>query len=554
MAAVVSMVGTLYSGTPVYAADTSNKDNKSDISQITIDGELSEWEAMESLKVAEGNVEEWKLALSEDRSRLYFCFGGTAVTQWDTGYIWNLLEITYSDGKTFRCQIANLENAWTTPGAEVAAKNEAHLNNSGVYGVECVLPINDRGYSVTFAGTTVKEADIPEFKAAEEKEAVYTGISIDGKFDDWEAVTRVDVKCPNTSHGYECLKRAACIMDGDYVYFYLQDGDDGYAAGAGLNSNGRYSIVTDLGRSLVFQLSAANGGSVSGVDGAKAAYYQDEWEVAIPVSALPQWKKSISFGLYQNEPYISGVVDIKGGSNEEQIGEFNGIVYDGLYGDWAAYPHTLIQYATPGTQTDDPDGEGALYANGKTLYGHVVSSMEAHLQEQGGEFSSAVSICFNSDRTYNADKTWNFYPRLVTVADDGTIDWNPKTVALDNGVYEFYLADVRGEYNTSALKNEADLAEHEKFFGKMTVSVYDDFNETEFYVDLEQVAKFLSNYSSTEIKAEDFKVIEAQFGRIGQEWLTTAGASSGPYAGVIICMGVCVAVLLKRRKGNKAVE
>ena len=74
----------------------------------------------------------------------------------------------------------------------------------------------------------------------------------------------------------------------------------------------------------------------------------------------------------------------------------------------------------------------------------------------------------------------------------------------------------------------------------------------EFYVDLEQVAVFLSHYSKARatVEASDFKMIEAQFGRIGNEYLSTAGTSSGPYMGVLLAMGVSFVVLLKKRGRN----
>ncbi len=542
-------------------------------STIVIDGNIDDWKAMDSLKVSDGSVKGWRLAKSADGSKLYFSFDGVATSEWDGHYMWDTLKITFANGTSYEVQIANLAGGWIMPGAEVAVTNGASGTNAGDYAVECVLPMPNTGtsvanvdaesqaaaeadgaYSVTFAGTVIFETDIPEFVPLEEIEPVYEGIVIDGKYDDWAAVSKVEAKCPSTEHVEECLSNAACVFDGEYVYIYLQDGKDGNASGAGVASNGRYAITTDLGRQLVFQLTKANGGSVSGVEGAQVAYYGDKWEIAIPASELPMWKQGVSFGLYQAEPIVNGVVNIKGDNATGPAGEFDGIVYDGLYGDWEAYPHTLIQYATAGTQTDEPDGEGALYLEDEVLYGHVVSSMEAHLQQKGGEFDGAISICFNGNREYNGDKTWNLYPRLVAVAADGTIDWDPDTENLEKGSYEFYLADARGEYNTSTQTNISDLAEHEKFYGKMIITVGETIDETEFMVDLEQAAKFLSFYSDNEIFASDFKMIEAQFGEIGQDYLAIAGASSGPWMGIVIAMAVAGGAVCYKRRRNEVTK
>lgn len=536
------------------------------IDAISIDGDVSEWKAMNSMPVGDGSVSEWKVTKSSNGSMLYLCFSGIASTEWDTSYIWKFLTISYENGTSYTSQFANLDSSWINPGAAVATCSNASGTNPGLYAVECALPITKNGYTITFAGTTISESDIPEFVAAEKVEPVYNGIIIDGSYDDWDAVARTDADCPpEAGHSYDCLNAAACVFDGDYVYIYLQDGDSGSAAGAGVSSNGRYSITTDMGRQITFQLSTQNGGTVNGVSGAGAAYFGDEWEIAIPASALPVYKESISFGLYQSEPFVSGVMNLQGGSGTGSesgttggtgtgtAGEFTGIVYDGLYGDWSAYPHALIQYATSGTQTNNPDGEGALYADGSILYGHVISSMDAHIAQKGGEFAGAISICFNGEREYNGDKTWNLYPKLVGVSADGTINWNPATKDLESGTYEFYIADIRGEYNTQTQTNISQLGEYEQFLGRMTVSVSENNDEMEFYVDLEQAAKFLSHYSDTTVESSDFKLIEAQFGQIGSDYLATAGTSSGPYVGVALCMAVAGVVLLKRRR-NKVVE
>lgn len=528
----------------VYAADET--ENKMD---IVIDGDLRDWKAMDALSVSDNSkVSEWKAAKSQDGKTLYFCFTGTAVTEWDSAYRWYGLNMSYPNGSNFYCQIANLQQGWNVPGAEVVTSCNASGNNPGRYVVECALPVSQEGYALTFAGTTVNEEDIPVFVSAEEAEPVYTGIVIDGNYEDWDAVTKYEAECSEEAHHtYDCLDYAACVFDGDYVYFYLQDGESGNAAGAGVFSNGRYAITTDMGRRLVFQISTANGGSVSGIAGAEAKYFGDEWEIAVPTSELPKYKESISFGLYQQDPFISDIVNLQGTNHDEAVGEFQGIVYDGLFGDWDAYPHTLIQYATAGTQTNRPDGEGALYAENATLYGHVVSSMDAHLAESGGEFASAVSIYFNGDHEFHGDYTNNLYPTLVAVAEDGTINWSPKTSQLAKGTYEFYIADIRGQYQRDKITNISQLPDHEKFFGKMSVTITDTHDEMEFYIDLEQVAKYLSTYSGTTIEASDFKMIEAKFGKIGNEILVAAGASTGPYMGIGICTAAVAAVLLKRR-------
>jgi len=85
------------------------------------------------------------------------------------------------------------------------------------------------------------------------------------------------------------------------------------------------------------------------------------------------------------------------------------ITYDGLYGDWNKYPHTTIQYATPGTHEHVADASAAIYCDGTQLFGHVETPMQAHLTEAGGELTQAITIKFNDN--------WSqvFYPRMETV-------------------------------------------------------------------------------------------------------------------------------------------
>ncbi len=520
-------------------------------SGIVVDGVIDDWAAMRTSILSDNEITEleFKFAKSEDGSMLYYYFVSPSATEWYS-LDWKYIEFKFGE-TTMASYLYNIVENWPNPGAETACKNTANGNNPGIIVYEGALPITSEDITISFEGITFTVEDIPVFIPAEEVEASYNGIVIDGDYFDWAAVDKTDIECPEESeHGFDCLSQTAVIFDGDYVYIYLRDGEDGTAAGAGINSNGRFSIVTDTGRTLTFEVNAEDGGSIAGVEGATAAYFGDEWEIAIPASQLPLYIESISFGLYQEEPFVTGIVDLQGG--EGTAGDFTGIVYDGLFGDWNAYPHTLIQYATSGTQTNSADGEGAIYNDGSTLYGHVISSMDAHLNEAGGEFASAVSIFFNGDHEFNDDKTNNLYPRLVAVAEDGTINWNPQTEDLENGTYEFYIADARGEYDTNTITNISQLAEHEQFFGKMSVTVTDTCDEIEFFIDLEQVAKFLSYYSGTTIEANDFQLIEAQFGRIGQEILSTAGTSSGPFVGIAICMA-CVAVAVLKKRRNKAV-
>lgn len=551
IAACVTAVAAMLCAKDTAFATEKKPENRCE--DIVVDGQIDDWMSMGTTAASELRQMEWKFARSEDGCTLYFYCQGPTVTEWDGSYDYKYVEFDFGGTKS-GMYLCDMKDKWVCGGAEVERKNTAHGNNKGVCIFEGSLPIRDhhKDFYIHFEGKKHHCSDLPVFVPTDKEEVVYKGIVIDGRFYDWRAVEKTATgEKEDALNGIDCLSEVACVFDGDYVYIYIRDGEVGNAAGAGTHSNGRYSITTDTGRTLTFEINGGCRPSISGVDGAQVKYFGDQWEISIPASELPLYKESIAFGLYMQEPFVSNIVNLQGG--EGTAGDFTGIVYDGMFGDWSAYPHTLIQYATAGTQTDDPDGEGALYNDGSILYGHVVSSMDAHLAEDGGEFASAVSIFFNGDHEYNGDKTNNLYPFFIAVAEDGTINWNPQTAGLDNGLYEFYIMDARMEIDRNYVKNISQLKDHEQPFGRIYVDISDTCDEMEFFIDLEQVAKYLSYYSGNNIEASDFKLIEAQFGKIGQEIISSAGTSSGPLMGVALCIAVVSGTLLVKRRRNKAV-
>ena len=70
----------------------------------------------------------------------------------------------------------------------------------------------------------------------------------------------------------------------------------------------------------------------------------------------------------------------------------------------------------------------------------------------------------------------------------------------------------------------------------------DGKDEMEFYLELPMVAKKLG------VDETDLKEISAQFGRIGQQWIFTAGTSTGPVAGVLVCIASFGAALWNQKR------
>ena len=511
---------------------------------IVVDGDVSDWKGVSGLTPASA-YNEVKIA-RDTAGNVYLALTGTATTEWDSAAIWNNLTVT-QNGASVTGQFAQLGNgeSWAIPGSYVY-NNTANHNTSAPFYLEAMIPASyftDPNFNISVGVADFDAGEIPVVDGTpyveDDTPAVYNGIVIDGDFSDWAAVTKRDVtgKDPNGT-----LKNAAMIFDGDTIYIYLEEQDHAQAGGAGSHSNGKMTLLTDL---------HPNGGSlftiywdsetVDGPAGTLCKRTGNKWEIAIPASYLKTYMNTISLALYQGEVLVADVANLDGSTGGEYSSD---IVYDGNYGDWANYPHQLIQYDTAGTQNNVIDGEGALYSTGSSVLGHVYTNAPDHLAEAGGEFTSAVVIRFNSSDS----KTLEF--RYATVDGAGNINWNPDRLGLADGTYEYYLFDTQ-VWGTS--QNISDLVPADICLGKMMITIRGGVeDECEFIMDLEEAAKYEKlGFSS----ASDIKTVEAKFGRIGQEWLITAGSSSGPWLGVALSAMVAAGVWLwhRRRDGAKVV-
>lgn len=397
----------------------------------------------------------------------------------------------------------------------------------------------------------VKEMMIEEEEDTDGEDA-YEGIVIDGRFEDWNSVSKTDAGGSDAYQDF--LEACAVIQEGDYIYVYIRDTGIGAAAWSGPHGNGQFSLVTDLGYTVLFQLHSTDNGahvSISGVNGAECAYstkgwgYSGEWEISIPVSELPYSRGTFAFGYYQADPFIGEVADNreKDGVTGNTTGEGNNgqqsdelIVLDGLYGDWNSYPHSLIHYATSGTWDKYVDGEGALYSDGGNLYGHVVTRMGAHLTEHGEEMQYGVVLRINQD-----NNLW-FEFRLIDVDANGNINWNVNVADQENGTHEYYIVDTRGWSSAATLE---DIDEGNHIYGRIRIAKSDISDEAEWKLDLGLIAEKFG------LEETDLQVLEVRYERIGDKWLQTAGASTGPAAGILLSMAAAgSAIVLQRRKNT----
>ncbi len=497
--------------------------------RITVDGSAEDWSAVTPVSLS--GVEDQGIKINSLRTAMdtegnvYLCFEGSANQYNLPNAKWIMVNIT-QNGVTQQISLDSL----CQQGGELQTGGEVG-NSDGPVVVEVKLPAGyfaDSDFTISYRNTSFPASGMPVMDGTEleKPEPVYEGIVIDGSFSDWDAVKKYPGNDPGGN--LDCV---SAVFDGDWIYFYLKDTPSGNAANAGSHGNGKYSLKTDLGHELLFQLNA-DGTVNCPAEGASARHVGTQWEVAIPASALPSYLNTFDFGLYLHDPIITEVANLNG---QGSGGSFEGIVYDGLYGDWTYYPHTTIQYDTQGTQEESIDASGALYTSGTTLYGHVKTTVPDHLAQKGYELCHAVTIRFNESS--------ELHFRLVSVAEDGTIDYNTNVGGLAPGTYEYYILETNDSQELKNINNTDPNAP--PWYGKMMITVKEGVDEGEFYLDLEKLAK------TFDCGVGDFKTISAQFGELGQQWITIAGTSSGAWLGVLLCLAAVVGVGgWRRRRGG----
>ncbi|MEE6148073.1 Firmicu-CTERM sorting domain-containing protein [Olsenella sp. YH-ols2223] len=519
---------------------------------ITVDGSDADWGGVpaQATTTTTNGIDSWKVA-RDASGNVYLLAQGTAQNQWYSNYQWTNVGIVRDGSTVNNPQLANLQ--WN--GGSFASVNEANGTTAGPFTAEALIPASmlTGSDAISFLGTTVSLADIPVLDGndyvAPDEPATYDGITVDGKFKDWKYVTKTDVKNPNPDQP-NALSQVAMVFDGD-VYIYIKEGQGGSAAGAGTHANGKYSIISDLGRENVFQLN--QDGTVSGIAGAEAKHVGSEWEIRIPRESLNYYSESLSFGLYQSEPFVKDVTDLQG--KPSNTGTFQGITYDGNYDDWNSYPVTTISYATAGTQDKNEDASAALHADGSTLYMYAETTMQAHIAEQrqqGTAFTQAITIDLTGKASSTQDIDVNgendLSPRIIAVDENGNIDWNPDLANQPDGTTrEYAIVETHGTYDTNSMTNIDNAAFQEMggVLGHVMITANGDKCQAEYKIDLENVAKMHNYYRSQHGKAADdspdnYQFISARFGRLGDQIVTTTGASTGPWLGLGLS-GIAVA-------------
>ena len=442
--------------------------------------------------------------------------------------------------------------------------------------------------SATFTGEEVEEEDINE----PDKNP-----TIDGGYIDWSSVELTDLVTPEKkSGGWEDYQNyvngVAWMQKGDYIYIYIEDSNGG-ANAAGANGNGNWSINTDLGYKIVFQLNS-DGTVTSNVDGITAVYSVDNdgewvwneetqkmeaptghWEIRVSNDVIPENQGNISFGLYNtasSDKSWSVGYTLEMTTTTNSVAPFNDETNDaGYIDDWTGRAVVQLDYTTAGTDAGAADGFAAQYGNGDQLYGMATTTLPAH--------TSQGNYCVMEYKIYANDITresWSGNPsdwqsqymcvRLVAVDSEGNINWNPTQQEIESGEYEYHIfSTAYGGGNVATYADYLQVYEamddqykpYNQDFGKALVTIKDGEVTVEWYIDSEKYASYIdATYygGKGEFTADELKEVTTWYHRIGGE-VTSTGASSGPVANAGMCLAAClIGLALNKKKLAGAVQ
>ena len=212
---------------------------------------------------AEGDVQ--GLEAWQDGDRIVIRYRTRHASPWDYCYQANPITIAYEDGTEGQIVFDWDGNGihgrnWSDiPGYDIEKNAENDDTETAVISIPSTW-FDSLGFTLRGGGLeTMLNGSEPE---KEIYEPVYEGITIDGRYHDWDAVEKSSLIEPDGDHNVESV---AWVIEDDFIYLYIKDSGTGSAAWAGPAHNGKYAITTDLGRTLLLQL--GNDGMVTGADG-----------------------------------------------------------------------------------------------------------------------------------------------------------------------------------------------------------------------------------------------------------------------------------------------
>lgn len=562
---------------------------------ISVDGDAADWGDVSSRGSSDSKISDWKAAVDNDYLYLYVAqnpFGsyGEAIGQTPIQFMYKLESYNGSYNSIQFAQEGKL------PGAPIVAKNAWYGNIDGAsvvfegngtdYNqehafVEIAIPRSwfpTEDFTMTYAGVPVESSDIETLngaKALGQSEAqdeqaeqgnqnaqadntatetseddVYNGIKIDGDFADWNTIAK-------TQFIDEVLPESAAVWDGDYVYVYLREQGDweGIAGTVGPKSNGMYCIETSDGTktSFIIRKEGAHLITDRGEIPLEMSYNNRQYEVQIPVSELNGINKTTSTlsVAIQGDSYgetgsgmayiAQGLVNLKPpiDYDDTTAGQLKKITYDYDFSDWEGYHKTVIEYSSSGKNASD--SAAALYSDGDYLFGYV-DYYAAYYNDPFDWIYMTINDGVNKKWYEHGDSSRVMFT-LRTVDASGNVNWNSQAVGLGEGDYEFHIFDMAHVGYINSDKYD---------YGRAYVHVDKTGRaQIEYYIDIAKVVSVVNESPySWNIKQSDIKMYHMAYPRIGNEWVSSAGASSGPILGIVLCiLSVILAqVYTKRHK------
>ncbi|MCR4689716.1 MAG: hypothetical protein K5745_09250 [Saccharofermentans sp.] len=532
--------------------------------QMSVDGDLSDWDGV-TRHTGDGSLTSW--AVIKDDTGYYFLIQPAAYQE----YSGQSISIDYGDGTSSGLvfNVAGgqvMDSSWASvPGGSSSGMVTIDGTNYEEFFVPASYFTSDSfslvsgetvaSSDISTAGDTSSDIEDPE-DPQEPATGVYDGIVVDGSFDDWDSVVKTDAT--NASGGL--VNGVGMVWDGDYIYLYIDESQSNSASWSGVNNNGNFVIRTDTDHVMIVnfennngqpnvvsvtvtstgvKLTSENGGVQTASNSDYSVYGKPTLtEIAIPTSALPDYKETISFGYYlSDETIISDVANlnpVEGHYREENDG--SDIVIDGQYEDWKNYPVTTIEYATAGTNNNWADSEAGIYTkDGLTyVYAEAHNFTQAYTNHYGGEEFLEITVTI-------AGKTTKMH--AVLIGDDGSLDWDAYNYHFDNGTYHFALFEQSGNHKTKDLDN---IDPKDYYYGDMYVTVGGYTDKTEFVFDPQAIADYLG------VSLQESDKVDIMLHRCGDEHLQTSGVSTGPVFAVLLAGVACGSFYLHNRKRKQS--
>lgn len=553
-------------------------------SAISIDGNFSDWENTSKLSSNSSDIKDW--AVQKDSTNIYFYVHELSGNQYD--HTTQTISVNYSIGSN------NEKTGWgkydgiLLPGSLVSVKdkNWSDVTGSAIsyskdpsegYDVEFSVPIAyfnavDPNFSFSYVGSKIAAADIPVVNAGdtgntgttggatdpgtttgEATRPAYAGIKIDGKFDDWAFK---DTTVINDSN----VKGLKTVWDGEYLYVYLDEDSnsyDGNIGNAGAKGNGQLAIVTDNNRKTTFFVKYNNGKPYLAFDdsgktiinGSTGAYNTHRYEFKIPIEQIKDinYTNSLAFAIYGSgttdttQILESGISDISG--KHTSIKNTGNITMDGNYSDWNGFEVQDIDYSTSGGK--GPDGVGSLFFDHDVnmIYGHTYGKAQ---NKSTGKYNNDItpfSIFVNGNDN-------GVMLTAVEVSDNGKIIKSDDG-QINAGTKHYYLVDVSSPISMGNTKIDSSTM-NGYVYGEIWITAgnqnYEGKNvEAEF----ELYPKAIQDHYK--LDEHSLRSVQARFQDLGNQKLTTQGASSGPIIGIILSLiTIAIGYLYVQRKREKS--